>query len=76
MFDEDDPTVVESSGSRTCRSAHLRAAGRSFDGATARRGRGFAGTTTSNFSQGDLIGKSREQLRSLHFRRDRDWLQS
>lgn len=28
------------------------------------------------FSEGDLIGKSREQLRSLHFRRDRDWLQS
>ena len=26
--------------------------------------------------EGDLIGKSREQLRSLHFRRDRDWLQS
>jgi hypothetical protein len=26
--------------------------------------------------QGDLIGKTREQLRSLHFRRDRDWLQS
>ena len=27
------------------------------------------------FSEGDLLGKSREQLRSLHFRRDRDWLQ-
>jgi hypothetical protein len=26
--------------------------------------------------EGDLIGKSREQLRFLHFRRDRDWLQS
>ena len=26
--------------------------------------------------EGDLIGKNREQLRSLHFRRDRDWLQS
>jgi hypothetical protein len=25
---------------------------------------------------GDLIGKIREQLRSLHFPRDRDWLQS
>jgi hypothetical protein len=25
---------------------------------------------------GDLIGKTREQLRALHFRRDRDWLQS
>jgi hypothetical protein len=28
------------------------------------------------FCEGDLIGKCREQLRSLHFRRDRDWLQS
>ena len=26
--------------------------------------------------EGDLIGKTRELLRSLHFRRDRDWLQS
>jgi hypothetical protein len=26
--------------------------------------------------EGDLIGKTREQLRSLHFRRDREWLQS
>jgi hypothetical protein len=26
--------------------------------------------------EGDLIGKTREQLRTLHFRRDRDWLQS
>jgi len=26
--------------------------------------------------EGDLIGKTQEQLRSLHFRRDRDWLQS
>jgi hypothetical protein len=28
------------------------------------------------FCEGDLVGKSREQIRSLHFRRDRDWLQS
>ena len=27
-------------------------------------------------SEGDLIGKTRQQLRSVHFRRDRDWLQS
>jgi hypothetical protein len=27
-------------------------------------------------SEGDLLGKTREQIRSLHFRRDRDWLQS
>ena len=26
--------------------------------------------------EGDLIGKTREHLRALHFRRDRDWLQS
>jgi hypothetical protein len=27
-------------------------------------------------SAGDLIGKTPAQLRSLHFRRDRNWLQS
>ena len=26
--------------------------------------------------EGDLVGKTQEQLRSVHFRRDRDWLQS
>jgi hypothetical protein len=26
--------------------------------------------------EGGLIGKTRQQLRSVHFRRDRDWLQS
>jgi hypothetical protein len=26
--------------------------------------------------EGDLSGKTREAIRSLHFRRDRDWLQS
>jgi hypothetical protein len=26
--------------------------------------------------EGDLIGKTRAEIRSLHFRRDRDWLQS
>jgi hypothetical protein len=26
--------------------------------------------------EGDLLGKTRAQIRSLHFRRDRDWLQS
>ena len=26
--------------------------------------------------EGDLLGKTREQLRALHFRRDRDWLHS
>jgi hypothetical protein len=28
------------------------------------------------FSEGDVLGQTREQLRALHFRRDRDWLQS
>ena len=28
------------------------------------------------FCEGDLVGNTREQIRSLHFRRDRDWLQS
>jgi hypothetical protein len=27
-------------------------------------------------SEGDLIAKTREQIRALHFRRDRDWLRS
>jgi hypothetical protein len=27
-------------------------------------------------SEGDLIGRTEEELRSLHFRRDRDWLRS
>jgi hypothetical protein len=26
--------------------------------------------------EGDLVGKTRELIRSLHSRRDRDWLQS
>ena len=26
--------------------------------------------------EGDLIAKTREQIRPLHFRRDRDWLRS
>lgn len=26
--------------------------------------------------EGDLVGKTEGQIRSLHFRRDRDWLQS
>lgn len=26
--------------------------------------------------EGDLLGKTAEDLRALHFRRDRDWLQS
>ena len=27
-------------------------------------------------SEGDLIHRTREQIRALHFRRDRDWLRS
>jgi len=27
-------------------------------------------------SERDMVSKTREQIRSLHFRRDRDWLQS
>jgi hypothetical protein len=26
--------------------------------------------------EGDLVGRTREEIRSLHFHRDRDWLQS
>lgn len=28
------------------------------------------------FSEGDLLGKTQAQIRSLHFKRDRDFLQS
>jgi len=28
------------------------------------------------FCEGDLLGKSEAELRNLHFRRDREWLQS
>jgi hypothetical protein len=28
------------------------------------------------FCEGNLLGKSETELRNLHFRRDRDWLQS
>ena len=28
------------------------------------------------FCEGDLVGRTRDEIRSLHFRRDRDWLQS
>jgi len=28
------------------------------------------------FCEGDVIGKTEAELRNLHFRRDRDWLQS
>jgi len=27
-------------------------------------------------TEGDLVGKTQDEIRSLHFRRDRDWLQS
>jgi hypothetical protein len=27
-------------------------------------------------SEGDLIGKTQDEIRTLHFRRDRDWLRS
>ena len=30
----------------------------------------------SSVSEDDLVAKTREQIQSLHFRRDRDWLQS
>jgi hypothetical protein len=26
--------------------------------------------------EGDLVGHTQEQIRTMHFRRDRDWLQS
>jgi hypothetical protein len=44
------------------------------DSSAAARAR-FAGDEVL-VSEGDLIGKTQDELRSLHFRRDRDWLQS
>jgi hypothetical protein len=58
---------IGSSGSR-------RAIVRWSDGSEDEALRWYADETL--ISEGDLLGKSRDQLRSLHFRRDRDWLQS
>ena len=44
------------------------------DGSEAEAIRRYADETL--IGEGDLIGKTRDQLSSLHFRRDRDWLQS
>ena len=54
--------------------ASLRAVVRWSDGSEGEALRWYSDEV--KFSEGDLLGKSREQLRSLHFRRDRDWLQS
>jgi hypothetical protein len=42
----------------------------------AARSPGGASHAVALVCEGELIGKTREQLRSLHFRRNRDWLQS
>jgi len=66
------PTVVEV----------LRLASRGSRRAVVRWSDGTETETLSWFAdeilvcEGDLIGKTREQLRALHFRRDRDWLRS
>jgi hypothetical protein len=77
MFAEDDPTVVEvlrfedlALGSLASRRAVVRWS----DGSESEVLRWYSDEVM--FTEGDFIGKSREQLRSLHFRRDRDWLQS
>jgi hypothetical protein len=77
MPTEDDPTVVEvlrfedlAPGSLASRRAVVRWS----DGSESEALRWYSDEV--KFSEGDFLGKSREQLRSLHFRRDRDWLQS
>ena len=74
---EYSPTVVEvlrfedlPLGSRGSRRAVVRWS----DGTEGEALSWFAGEVL--VCEGDLIGKTREQLRSLHFRRDRDWLRS
>lgn len=62
-----EPLPLGSSGSR-------RAVVRWSDGSTGEAMRWFDDEIL--FSEGDLVGKTEAQLRSLHFRRDRDFLQS
>jgi hypothetical protein len=72
-----DPTVVEVLAFENLppgEMASRRAIVRWSDGSESEAIRFYADEVL--FSEGDLIGKTREQLRSLHFRRDRDWLQS
>jgi hypothetical protein len=55
-------------------SASRRAVVRWSDGSQGEAMRWYADEV--GVTEGDLLGKTREQLRSLLFRRDRDWLQS
>ena len=54
--------------------ANRRAIVRWSDGTEGEAARWFSDEVL--IAEGDLIGKTREQIRTLHFRRDRDWLQS
>jgi len=73
---EPSPTVTEVCDSRTF---HPDRAGRR---AVVRWSDGSEGEPLTWYAdeilicEGDLVGKTREQLRSLHFRRDRDWFQT
>ena len=74
---EHGPTVVEVAALRgsAARVARLSPSGRALsDGTESEALSWFADEIL--VCEGDLIGKTREQLRALHFRRDRDWLQS
>jgi hypothetical protein len=55
-------------------SASRRAIGRWSDGTEDELLRWYADEL--QFREIDLLGKTREEIRALHFRRDRDWLQS
>jgi hypothetical protein len=74
---EYSPTVVE-----VLRFEELPLGSRGSRRAVVRWSDGTEGEALSWFAdeilvcEGDLIGKTHEQLRALHFRRDRDWLQS
>ena len=77
MSTETAPTVVEVLRFEDLplgASASRRAVVRWSDGSESEALRWYSDEV--KFSEGDFLGKSREQLRSLHFRRDRDWLQS
>ena len=64
------PAVLPSAGSLASR----RAVARWSDGTEGEAAR-WDGDQVF-LTEGDLIGKTQAQIRSLHFRRERDWLRS
>jgi hypothetical protein len=68
------PVVVEATFEQTPDYGPRRAIVRWSDGTTGEAVRWFPDELL--VCEGDLIGKTQEQIRTLHHRRDRDWLQS